>query len=524
MLKKVRTAIRDKGVMLLFLLVFWILIISFVKPFSAVGTDGNQAVFLAKILLWILIILGSLTAILLVNEKSWSRNFLIISVFCLLFLIINPFYHDLDESTHFFRSLSIAEGELIDIQKDGAVGAYLPDNYETFDKSIATVRLSIRSLIENSQWLEPMSSQLSFSAKQEYSSAIPLPHILGAVGIKLALLFHLPFFLVVLLGRLSFYLAYVLISYFAIRRAKWCKAVIFSVALLPICIWLGASYSVDPLLNATCFFFLMIIANNLYSGTDPAAVKTRRRPGQQTIGMADMALLIVCSAVITMSKFMAYTPLLLLIFCIPKERYHSRRERLTFYTIEVIAVAGMLFWTIFMLKLYPYTETRNGDVNVRMQLAYVLSNLWSSVKLFIKVFLKNICYWYFNPRLHITGVFPWLNRILLLLPFFCSIFSCTKNSFSPKKSFRFVLFLSVLLTTALIMVSLYLGFTPVGTATEIQGIQDRYFIPLLFCIALALFSKKIVLPLRNPKTLVASLSIIALANALGQMMQIVFRR
>ena len=83
---------------------------------------------------------------------------------------------------------------------------------------------------------------------------------------------------------------------------------------------------------------------------------------------------------------------------------------------------------------------------------------------------------------------------------FCAICSEDKSKFKIDLKLRLFLLSISFFIICLICGSMYMSFTPVA-ATTILGVQQRYFVPLLFAIFITFKNKNIICKMEDEKTM-----------------------
>ncbi|MBM6815409.1 DUF2142 domain-containing protein [Olsenella uli] len=303
-----------------------------------------------------------------------------------------------------------------------------------------------------------------------------------AAGLWLGRLLHVPFSLLVIMGRFGNLFFYIILFYLSIKIAPTKKLVFLVIGLLPVNIFLASNYAYDP----------WIIALTA-CGT---ALLMRETWGESTsLNSKVVALSLTLISVGIMIKAV-YCPILGLFFLMPKQKFVSRKQRYLYFII-------IIFLGLFLLSTFaaPFlstggqgaTDSRGGsDVSSSGQLAFILSNPVQ--------YLGILCGYLFgeflNPlRMNFVFNFGYLGHlgneiasraepsltnlipiIYILIPGLLEGNSASKSSASTPSTL-WTLFVS-LLTSALVASSMYIVFTPVGAET-VNGCQGRYLIPLL---------------------------------------------
>lgn len=434
-----------------------------------------ESLFYVYIAAWMIVIVLSFVFALKASVPD-ERTFVLFSI-CLggLFIVLNPFVHFIDESTHFFRSLAISRGYWCDIIKESQIGAEMPVNYAT----VINTKLSIKNFIETPQlWVSSFSSESSFYTNPYMSSVIPINHMLAALPLYIVNRLELPIIVAILSGRIFTFAVYVTVCYCAIKNATYYKTVYYVVATLPVSQWLAASFSMDPILLACALLFVSICLKYRFADTDI------------NISKWDIIALISCGVFIASVKYCVYVPILLLFFVIPRKCF-SKKQYCGMISAAVFVVLIMVIWQVILLKMFPFTEDRNGYVNVGEQLKFMLDNIGYTIRNFTNYFVNSI--FYHMTNLLYLPVLPNISAVLGICVLFSSVITPDKYIFKePKKQKNLlVLFIFVaLIVYFLQIVALYCGFTPVGLF-DVQGLQPRYILPILVLVLISMAFNKI---------------------------------
>lgn len=431
----------------------------------AYSTKGLKWVWL---ICWIVLILLSYI-FLMVSDNADEHTFLKFSILLGgLFIFLNPFAHVLDETTHFFRSFCISQFDFLDSIVDGKIGAYVSANYGTF---VSESKISIAS--SPNLWMEKFAADKVFYVNPYMSSVIPINHAVAAVGIGITRLLHLNVLCVILAGRIVNYVYYVVLCYFAIKNVKKYKTLFFAVATLPTAQWLAASYSADPVLLANALLFVSI------------CLKYRFSDEKIKVSNKDIILLLYCGASIASVKYCIYTPILLVFFFIPKEYFTKKQYRITF-SAAVIVVVGMGLWQLELLRRFPFTEDRNGHVDVAEQVAFIKDNFLFTCRNFTNYFVTSIFghiqFFYY------ASILPSVSALMSICCVLSAVIAPDKYIFpNQKDKLKFAVFCAfvVFVVFGLTIVALYVGFTPVGSYS-VQGLQTRYWLPIMIFVMMGL--------------------------------------
>lgn len=336
-------------------------------------------------------------------------------------------------------------------------------------------------------------------------------YIPAAIGYHLAKIINLPFNICFKIGKLFNLLFYVLLIAYAIKTIKVGKRLLSVIALLPANIFLASEYSYDPavFIGLTVFMAHLI---NLY--LDKGA-------------KFDFKTTLIMLASISYASFVKaiYAPFLFLLLLIPKEKFSDQKQARLVKT-GIVSVALLLLAT-FILPTISGTmqsDTRGGDTSVSGQLSSVVSHPFDYAKLLGNTAVANFGFNFlggFDDLAYIDNKAAKSSinffYIILVLLIFVFITDNAKNELTKKQ--RVSILLSEALVIVLIWTALYLSFNPVGS-TSINGVQNRYFLPLLFPILICFQLKNIQTKIK-PKLYNASIiALLAFVNIVTIIMSI----
>ncbi len=468
-------------------------------------TFNNQSMILLRNIAIVLLIVISVVC-LLVCDRADEKSFLIIAcAFGLLHVFCNPFCHLIDESTHFFRSFAISEGEWFDeINENNQIGAVVSENYGSYVSQPLTIKTFFKDV---SFWMDKFSKEEAFYVNPYMCSVIPINHAIGALGISIARLIGLPAVGVIIFSRLINLVAYIAICYLAIKRMKYYKTVVFGISLLPMSMWLAGSCSQDPILNAMSILFVSICFSYFFERNEEGSVSKK-----------DMILLLISGISIASVKYMTYTPLLLFFFFIPKKKFNKKT-----YIGMIISACVIIFVSllgqVILLDKFPYKEDRNGNVDVILQIKYMIENIYDAIKVFA-TYVGQRCVWHWaSYYYHSVSQVCYFSSVffITLLPMISQDKYVDVRTKEDKR-FDAVNIFAIVCICALVMFSLYVGYTPIGDLS-IDGVQTRYAIPILLPIAVLLGKVKLKNEIKNFEGLCCFITILSLTDAVFGMLR-----
>lgn len=388
----------------------------------------------------------------------------------LALLILTPPFETPDEHQHFFRAYQLSELTLTSEVRAGEAGAELPSSLpesaerfllsreEHIDRPIILHPID-RTLEEFGRPLDPERREwVRFVGSSLYP---PLPYVPQATAISLGRALGGGPAALLYLGRLANLLVGLAIFLWALSLAPagWRPA--FFVGVLPMSLILYASNGPDALIFTSAFLFTATVLRTL----TPSRWRTR-----------DVIVAIVCGIVFCSAK-PTYAPLLLAGFAGALNREH-RRNVLAANAIIVVAVVAATF-----LWLQAQTSVRipvREGVDFAAQVAFLKGNPIDYAQTLVRTNARYLPFYYQG----FIGIGGWLNvyppKLLYLIGLVALGASLAGNRPAPPRLSPFaILWLLALIAASVLLVftALYIYWNPVG-ASEVEGVQGRYFLPL----------------------------------------------
>lgn len=405
------------------------------------------------------------------------RIYLVFSVlFGILYMIILPIGSVPDETNHFFRSYEISEGHFLSDKNENQVGgrafdtnmdAITINSLNDYNYKKVKDNIFVKNKRENEKYY-------TFANTSLYSVFSYIPQ---TIGIGLGRMFNAPILISAYLGRIVNYIFFVIIIYFSIKYIPFGKMVVFLISFLPMVMQEAISLAPDAMTNAVAIAMVSFV---LYMRFDKkSGVMTKKK----------MTLFSILTIWISMLKIV-YLPICLIAFLIPEEKFKNRKDKLV--KIGILAFVVIVLNIIWLKISSSYLVEFQPGVDSASQVQFVLYNPYSYLKVLFNTINYNFIT-YFNTMLGTN--LGWLNIYLssnYLFSYFLVIFIALlldKNirvDSITKKIFGFIAFSVIIL----IFTSLYVQWTPFRNPA-INGVQGRYFIPILLIILLVLKPNKI---------------------------------
>jgi uncharacterized membrane protein len=398
-----------------------------------------------------------------------DRFFLIAGLlFGAVLAAVTPPFQVPDEPAHFYRAYRVSEGHF-DLAPRGLREAMLPASVHRIGTDLLgdlpfnnEKRIAPRTILAAFRIpLEPDRRELVFFANSLQYTVVP--YIPQAAGIAAGRLFGAPPVALLYLGRLANLLFGVLIVAVAIRRLPAFKWLTAMVALTPMGLSLLGSASADVTTIAAAFTLVSMVAKLAWGAEEPAR--------------GDFILLTVSAVALCASK-PPYMPLALLPVLIPAARFPWRRAGfLLFHATLALAAAA---WSVVTSR-FVGTIRIDAGVDVNRQIHDSLTHPFGFLWMLIHDYAVH------TPRYlgELIGKLGWLDTKIpmpLLVVYLAVLLALAFLDVSPRIEVRpwqrGIVTATTLAAMVVVSASQYAIWTPYG-ADLIQGIQGRYFLPLV---------------------------------------------
>lgn len=388
-----------------------------------------------------------------------------------------------DEQTHFERAYSLAGGTVVEWNEAA-------DRMRTAEPVKCNTKAEYAELRQEMDAAGERQTSVEDKGKPglHYYSLGYLP---SALFLKIGMGLGMPFSILLLFGRMGDLLAYVFVMFWAIRLARGKKLLLCFFSLMPTPLFLACSYTYDSVV-----FSFVTLGVVLW---EKEMSEERASGGRRGLLRSLLSLFLILAG--GMIKIV-YMPVALIWLLVPRKKRMGKREKRIagVVILAACAAAGILLFCHTLLPILngsrPFGDARGGETDLAAQLFSMLRHPWASVKLFVRemfrldnfrnsgvasynnFFAGNLLF----LNYYLLGVMEdkWclvLIPVLLLLLLYREEETEKRKILSRKQRVSMLLILG--LTVVLIWLSMYLTFTPVGSA-QILGVQARYYLPLLY--------------------------------------------
>jgi uncharacterized membrane protein len=406
----------------------------------------------------------------------WSDRFF--AAFWLLCLLgvawLTPPLMAPDEPTHLMRAAELARGELVGRPFEGgaggtldlAIGKFVQIFHDYQQMGAPPVPAGAYAAAREIQWSRER-WRADFRNTAQYG---PLPYLPQALGLRLGFLFDLSLLDSYYVARAFAMATALVLGAWTLRLSGWTRPLGRIVLLLPMSLFLTASTSQDGILIALGLLVAAIIGR---------AVERDQPPEPRLYAVAALAV-----ATLAMGRLPYAT--LALLFLLRPMRGRGAVAALLF----VAAATAWWLWMTADLRAVPSFPLDGKDIDAHRQLSALLANPLRGWDLAIDTLGDdNFSTFYWHSTI---GKLGWLTLPLAPWAYIWGSGALGGGWLAGCFGARHLrpldmlaAWLAVGLAVGGIFLGLYLTWSEVG-AGRIEGVQGRYFLPLLMALPLLL--------------------------------------
>jgi len=418
--------------------------------------------------------------------------YVLICLATFLFALLTPPFQSPDESQHYLKAAQLAEGRILAEQRGRDVGAMLPASvvalhevdFPAEEPGVLT-RIDIGQ-IKRSWTADSKRSGEALGFFPNVANYAPTLYAPQAAGIALAQKIGLPRLGGFYLGRLFNVICALFLLGWAVRVIPVGRFALLAVAALPTTCYQAGSLSPDALINGLGFLGLALALRFASEGVSRS----------RSIGLGLVAMPLALAKGV-------YLPLMAAGLRWPEARRDARPWLLL--TAMVLGAVVFMLWMKASggsQTLYSIVSRKTGELTTTAPLADQLRGILADPVAYAHILSTSMVERAPVYLLQIVGRFGW-NTILLPLAAYplAAVMLAAAALSGAGDRFGFVQRLWWLLVTVgcvlLVETALYLTGTPLG-ADYVQGVQGRYFLPIL---PLALLAFSVAGPVRHARSL-----------------------
>lgn len=352
------------------------------------------------------------------DTKKISRNaFILIAVFGTLNALILPIKKNLDEQTHYFHALEVADGKLRKTVSQKNFIDVSPDFYAVADLPIKPID-DLNTNLYNKEFLKVEHKKSDYKPELlddigTFNNPAYIPSALGiALGQALTNRVAISYYL----GRVFNVLFYALLVWLAIKISRYYKIQIFVVASLPYTLWISAGFTYDNLYYGLILLLIAQFTNFLKE--------------KESITMKKMLWYCLTCLGLVFCKAPTILLMILPVF-LSKNYYNNKKDRMkSVFLIGINFFIGAL-WVVqaVVLKMIrsflyePIIAEASSSEESSSRLFYFLSHPIDSLELLLRSLFeipKNIIEFIQRPQIDLmsTGTLRDINLITFLFLFF----------------------------------------------------------------------------------------------------------
>lgn len=413
-------------------------------------------------------------------RKSRIENIFMFSALVLgvMYVFIQTPYSSYDESAHVETAYRLSNkflGIEDSKEKEGDIYIRAEDSKEGLSDArttISTYKTVYDKLVKSSE-----SNEL-IQMKARNVSEVKYVYLPTAIAITLGRIINMGQIQILIFGRLSNLICFILVSRYAIKKIPFAKMIIFTAAMLPMTLHQAASFSYDGPINGIAFLFIAYTMRLAYN--DKKLVRK------------DYILFFIILILLAPLK-KVYILMISLILIIPKKKFKSVRQYKVFMiTAFIFAILSYLFFNV--LEAITIIKQTDSVSVFSTEPAYTVSTIIHYPFWYMKILLNSfhkeligffesgfICIYLVETSRILTYIFIILGILSALA------YDKEKIYIKGKDKLLFIVFIIVIVT------ALYTaGFLWTSVGKDIiQGVQGRYIIPFIPIILLLFRMKKV---------------------------------
>lgn len=405
-------------------------------------------------------------------------------IFGAAFAVVMPPTAVFDERVHFFRAYDLSEGRLVPPlrpsgQSDSWSGSFLPASVERVSSGFEYLvnhpdrRVDRARFAE--QWREPPGADgprvhVTYQGTSCWCFVCYLPQ---AAGIRLARVLGAGALAQFYAARFANLLVAVALVGLAVHLTPVFRRVMAAAALTPLAACLFGSASADALTVAVAVLLTAVLLR-LITSVSP-------------VGVRQLAPAFVLGPVLGVCK-LPYAAITLLYLAIPRGRVGSRLRYLALggALAAVTAGPGLVVWSRMARDFHPESHTTPGQLCSRPgQVAYVVQHPLAFLRAAWASCVEQGSLWIRLARLPASVTFnPLVWQAVCTFLVLLALLDREEGE-QPSGRLRAVALLACAATTLGVLFCVYTWWTPIG-APRVDGIQGRYFLPILPLLLLPL--------------------------------------
>lgn len=412
------------------------------------------------------------------NIEIHKLFFIVAFLYGLIYMVFIPVMLGTDELPHFLRPYQIANGDLIIDHPENSDTTIPTDLMEFISLPSTRDRYTKKYLFEKVDYSKTTNI---WYGNVTSMTASPITYMPQIIGFKIAKLLDLSPFFTLLIVRFLNLIIWIFIMTVVIKIIPFFKNSLFVLFTAPATLSLVSTCNYDAFSSA---FILLFIAYILKLKEDGKLITTKQK-----------IALVIISLLFCTFKYI-YIILEFLILLIPAKQYKCKKDKIIH--ISCMLLINIIVNFLWIKISYPLTIPTNSEY-VKDTIVFILKNPLKYAFIFATTFIKNTYYYlsniiagnemcYGTVRINELFIVSYLALFLYIIKK-----ENEKQQFELEKIEKCFIALIIFIIFGLVSTSLYVGWTSsilgVG-ASEIVGIQSRYFFVLVPLILILFLNKK----------------------------------
>lgn len=421
--------------------------------------------------------LGYFTIWLYVNNKKdfkieWC--FVIYMLFLgITYLVITPAFSVPDEQMHFASTYKLSN-EMMGVEEEKEQTLVKCRRIDASVEHMNTMTsLDTYHYIYQSLFVKNENDEYAFFlGSPPQPNVFFITHLPQAIGIVISRVMNLNNVGLLFIGQLFTLLTYIFMVYYAIRIIPFGKQVLVAISGFPMVLHLATSFSYDAIIIGMASLVIAYILKLIYT--------------EDKISIKECIILFILGIILAPCK-MVYSIIIVLVFLIPNKKFFNKKFGVLYKIIVNTCVIGYAV----LFNMGEVTNTSSGSHIVAWAneegytVSYLIHNFCKAIKIYVTTFHEKMNFYVDSMFGGCLGCF---NIDIPVELTFCSllllIISLLEYNKYKLKSFQKVAFGVVfLIISVLICTTMLLAWTPISY-DYIEGVQGRYFIPVLPLILL----------------------------------------
>lgn len=312
-------------------------------------------------------------------------------------------------------------------------------------------------------------------------------HFPGAVGIVMARVLHLGYVQLLYLGRFLGLLLFAIAVFLGMKKLPFGKATLYVLAMLPITLQQVNSFSYDSILFAAALLYVCYIISMAYS--------------EEKIRCIDIMISCILGIAVIYCKSGAYTPLIFAFLLIPARKFVSKKAYGIFMgSLSATFLLGFLVKNIKVVNTAAQTTNKVMGIQEAITIPnYTLSYVLENPMVLFDVINNTIADktdFYIQSMLgqHLGWIQVELANVLVIAFAIILMFSAFRAR--GEKQYittgnKWWIFVITGASIVLVLMGMLVSWTPI-TYVSVEGIQGRYFFPILLLGLMTLRNSKII--------------------------------